>query len=109
MCCVQCPSAVLEKSPVFLAPSARVLVSLNLQGNVFCFCLFFTQAYIIFLLPVETKVSFESVLVVDFCFGGAVQKEKTVFSRVVLSMWTNGSRMGFQCIEKGRGRGRGGA
>lgn len=105
--CFQCPSAVIENGKSQLCFIAHVALFLNCQRE------YFTKVNIIFLLLVEAR---------DFslkCPHGlvavAIPKKKkernlmvgknktknTVFSRVVLSMWPNGSRMSFDCIEKG--------
>lgn len=102
ICCFQCPSAVVENGKSHLCFIACVDLSffLNLQGEIL-------HKYILFSCcqwkqKILFKVSLWLVLV-----EVAVPKTShdwkninTVFSRVVLSMWTNGSQMSIECIEK---------
>lgn len=111
ICCFQCPSAVVEewqKSPVFHCTVGFLCFFLISRG------IFFYTSIYYFLVASGNKSFFSKCPCGWLLFWSsspektllAVGKNtKTVFSRVVLSMWTNGSRMGFQCIEKREGRG----
>ncbi len=90
-----------QTSPVFHCACGSLFFFLNLQGEIL-------HKYILYSCcqwkqTILFKVSVWLVLVeVAVPKTSHVWKNiNTVFSRVVLSMWTNGSRMSFECIEKG--------
>lgn len=98
-CCFQCPSAVVEngKSHLCLISCVFLFFSFSISRGKF-----YTSIYY-FLVASGNKRFFLK------CPCGWSSSPKTshdwkntniVFSRVVLSMWTNGSRMSFECIEK---------
>lgn len=107
ICCFQCPSAVVENRKSHLCFIARLLLLLLLVFFLISRGKFYTSIYY-FLVASGNKSFFLKCPCGWFLFGVAVPKNtshgwkniNTVFSRVVLSMWTNGSRMGFECIEK---------
>lgn len=103
ICCFQCPSAVVEngKSHLCFIACADLFFSLNLQGVILHKYILFSccqwKQKILFkvsLRSVSVEVAIPKLLMIG-------KNTNIVFSRVVLSMWTNGSRMSFECIEKG--------